>query len=124
VQLKVNIRLLWSPAAEALASLAHHFGDIVWGLMFWELQAMHSGGVDHGIPSWLDSEGGEEWVNDDEVVEEERTWRDSSAHKLCVAVEQWSRDDHKWREIIRVSSMCMNYPSQSDTSIYSSPQVK
>jgi len=72
---------------------------------------MHSGGVDHGMPSWLDGEGGEEGVNDDEVVEEERTWRDPSAHKLRAAVGRWSRDDHQRRKIIRVSLTCMNYSS-------------
>jgi len=34
VQLKVNLRLLWSAGAEALASLSLRFGDIVWELMF------------------------------------------------------------------------------------------
>ena len=39
-QLKVNLRPLWSPAAAALASLAQRFGDLVWRLLFEELQKM------------------------------------------------------------------------------------
>lgn len=38
VQLKVNLRPLWSPAAAALASHSQRFGDVVWKLSFEEVQ--------------------------------------------------------------------------------------
>lgn len=105
-QLKVNLRPLWSPAAEALASLSVRFGDAVWQLMFGELRAVSQmSGVDLGVPAWMgivsfsDGDDGD----DEEVMEEERTWRDPSAHKLRAAVGKWLRDDHQRKVIIRVS---------------------
>lgn len=102
-QLKVNLRPLWSPAAEALASLSHRFGDLVWGLMFGELRAVSRlQGVDRSTPDWMVGASSEEDV-DDEIDEEERTWRDPSAHKLRSAVGKWMREDHQRKEIMRVS---------------------
>lgn len=97
----MNVRPLWSLAAEVLA---HCFGDTVWVSAFGELRAISQiqGCGDQGIPGWMGnvSEGDED---DDNVMEEERTWRDPSAHKLHLAVGKWLRDDHQWKEIIRVS---------------------
>ena len=46
-QLKVNLRPLWSPAASALSSLSSRFGDLVWGLLFQEVQNAASPTVGH-----------------------------------------------------------------------------
>ena len=74
--------------------------------MFGELRAVSQmSGVDLGVPAWMgivsfsDGDDGD----DEEVMEEERTWRDPSAHKLRVAVGKWLRDDHQRKVIIRVS---------------------
>jgi len=103
-QLKVNLRPLWSPAAEALASLSHRFGDLLWGLIFSELRAVSRiQGIDRSTPSWMVGPSAEAEDTDDEINEEERTWRDPSAHKLRSAVGKWMREDHRRQEIIRVS---------------------
>ena len=103
-QLKVNLRPLWSPAAEALASLSHRFGDLLWRLIFGELRAVSQiQGIDRSTPSWMIGPSAEAEDTDDEINEEERTWRDPSAHKLRSAVGKWMREDHRRQEIIRVS---------------------
>lgn len=103
-QLKINLRPLWSPAAEALASLSQRFGDLSWGLMFGELRAVSRiQGVDQSTPSWMVGPSSEAEDKDDKIDEEERTWRDPSAHKLRSAVGKWMREDHRRQEIIRVS---------------------
>ncbi|EGO26080.1 hypothetical protein SERLADRAFT_367707 [Serpula lacrymans var. lacrymans S7.9] len=101
-QLKVNLRPLWSPATEALSSLSQRFGDQVWSLMFDELQAVSRSQSSDSMPAWmLDNQNG---VKDsiDDPWEEERTWRDPSAHKVRSTTSGWLREDHQRNEIIRV----------------------
>lgn len=103
-QLKVNLRPLWSPAAGALASLSQRFGDLVWEHMFGELQAISGslGVQESGIPDWT-KVGSADGDDDDEPMEEERSWRDPSAHKIRSAVGRWVRDDYSRKTIIQVS---------------------
>ena len=108
-QLKVNLRPLWSPAAGALASLSQGFGDIVWEHIIGELQAI-SGSLDaqeYEMPDWMklySADGG----YDDEPMEEERSWRDPSAHKIRSAVGRWLRDDHSRTITIQVSDRSLS----------------
>lgn len=97
-QLKVNLRPLWSPAAAALASLSQRFGDLVWRLLFEELQKMNAGtegGDDDAYVSVERDQGGvgggaDEGGVEGDPWEEERTWRDPSAHKLRGIVILWN----------------------------------
>lgn len=101
----MNLRPLWSPAAGALSSLAERFGDIVWRLTFEELQnvtQMQIGSKTAKTPDWMKGISDDE-DDDADVMEDERSWRDPSAHKLRSAVGTWLRDDHQRNEIIKVS---------------------
>ena len=85
-QLKINLRPLWNPAAEAIASISERkgFGDVVWNFVFEELKGSHT------LRPLNDSEWPliEEEELDD-VNETERTWRDPSAHKTRSATNSW-----------------------------------
>ncbi|KAH7883427.1 armadillo-type protein, partial [Phlebopus sp. FC_14] len=97
-QLKVNLRPLWSPATEALSSLAKRLGDPVWRRIFDELQTVDKLGKGSGVPDWL-QEGAEENENDD-PWEEERSWRDPSAHKIRASVWKWLDEGHERKAVI------------------------
>ncbi|KAJ2918304.1 hypothetical protein MD484_g2111, partial [Candolleomyces efflorescens] len=100
-QLKVNLRPLWSPATAAISSLSSRFGDLVWELLFTDLKGVNDsfstrGGVaggDHGLS--VDER------EDEDVWEEERSWRDPSAHKLRVAVTHWMDEDYHRRQYVK-----------------------
>lgn len=100
---------MWSPAAEALALLSQHFGDLVWELMFGELRAVSRvQGMEQATttnPLWMGGVSSSPEDDDDkEPLEEERSWRDPSAHKLRSAVGKWLRHDHQRMAVIRVSN--------------------
>ncbi|KIJ63496.1 hypothetical protein HYDPIDRAFT_133895 [Hydnomerulius pinastri MD-312] len=97
-QLKVNLRPLWSPAAEALSSLAKRLGDPVWACIFEELQVVTQLENGAGVPEWLrehtaHDEGDDPW-------EEERTWRDGTAHKVRTVASKWLDTEHGSKAII------------------------
>jgi U3 small nucleolar RNA-associated protein 20 len=77
--------------------------------MFEELQAVcrlqGSDRCNPNTPNWIASapSANEDGGGDDDINEDERTWRDPSAHKLRSAVGKWMRDDHQRRLIIHVS---------------------
>lgn len=102
VQLKVNLRPLWPAASHALASLAERFGDLVWNLVFSDLQKLCR--IDSEfksiLPGWISSEVEE--GDGDDIHEEERTWRDPSAHKMRVAVAKWLNGDASRKDLIKV----------------------
>ena len=52
-------------------------------------------GGDHGLGSVDERE-------DEDVWEEERSWRDPSAHKLRVAVAHWMDEDYHRRQYVKV----------------------
>ncbi|KAJ7035036.1 armadillo-type protein [Mycena alexandri] len=89
-QLKVNLRPLWSPAAGALAQMAQRFGDEIWRLVFQD-DNMESGQLDEEETG---DEGKDPW-------EEERTWRDPSAHKLRGVVGKWLTVQHDVKELVK-----------------------
>ena len=98
-QLKVNLRPLWSPAASALSSLSSRFGDLVWGLLFQEVQKAASPTVSHASsPAWLKENADE----GDVIWEDERSWRDPSAHKFRTAVAKWARHTAAEHAIVQV----------------------
>ncbi|CAA7260357.1 unnamed protein product [Cyclocybe aegerita] len=98
-QLKVNLRPLWSPAAAALAFLGQRFGDLVWRLLFDEVKKIEEGAyiaLCHELSPSPSQERGQEGVDSDghpddvdDPWEEERTWRDPSAHKVRSIVNAW-----------------------------------
>ncbi|KAG6382181.1 armadillo-type protein [Boletus reticuloceps] len=97
-QLKVNLRPLWSPAAEALSSLAKRFGNTVWECLFDELQTVTTADKPSGLPEWLNENIGQD-VNDD-LREEERTWRDGAAHRMRTVISSWLDQDHDRKAIV------------------------
>ncbi|KAJ3508085.1 hypothetical protein NLJ89_g5945 [Agrocybe chaxingu] len=102
-QLKVNLRPLWSPAAAALASLGQRYGDLVWRLLFDEVKKIEEGAYIaecHELSPSPSQERGQEGSDldghhgdVDDPWEEERSWRDPSAHKIRCIVNVW--DDPK-----------------------------
>ncbi|THH26353.1 hypothetical protein EUX98_g7834 [Antrodiella citrinella] len=99
-QLKVNLRPLWKPTAEALAQLSHRFGDLVWRLVFAEVRKVTETESTYSAPSWMSELSDEDL---DPISETERTWRDPSGHKLRTAVALWMRGDAAHRAVVHVS---------------------
>ena len=98
-QLKVNLRPLWSPTADALSAVSERFGDTTWNLLFEELKAASIGQMSEPSPDWMhidDSDG-------DTISETERTWRDPSAHKLRSSVAKRLRGNAARHAIVKVS---------------------
>ncbi|PPR05452.1 hypothetical protein CVT24_008221 [Panaeolus cyanescens] len=102
-QLKVNLRPLWSPAAAAISALGSRFGDLVWKLLFSELQlvttdkyTINGSEQTRDASADLNSEHGQGGENsgqtEDDVDpwEEERSWRDPSAHNIRSIVWAYS----------------------------------
>ena len=118
-QLKVNLRPLWSPAAEALSSLAKRFGDSVWACLFDELQAVSKAEKTRGLPEWLNENVGQD-VNDDHR-EDERTWRDGTAHKMRNVISSWLEEDHDRRAIIFVSMGFCIFEGSTFSAFFSLP---
>ncbi|KAF9479084.1 hypothetical protein BDN70DRAFT_879151 [Pholiota conissans] len=106
-QLKVNLRPLWSPAAAALASLSQRFGDLVWGLLFMELQKVTARDVNGAEGSHSEDKGAQEGKDadaggaDGDPWEEERTWRDPSAHMLRETVIMRDDPDAERRKALK-----------------------
>lgn len=100
--MKVNLRPLWSPAAAALAVLSQRFGDVVWDLIYPEIQRGEDGHLvtRNLISGELQSE--EVKSNSNDIWEDERSWRDPSAHKLRLALSKWLDPTHRTRELINV----------------------
>ena len=98
-QLKVNLRPLWAPATKALSELSNRCDPIVWSAVLGDLRRL-SEGDDFGLsPGWAkESPSGD----GDTIQEEERTWRDPSAHKMRVAVFSWTSDRAPKEKIIKV----------------------
>ena len=98
-QLKVNLRPLWSPAAAALSTLSSSFGDLVWALIFQELQDASSPAVGKfADPAWANDRADD----GDDIWEEERSWRDPSAHKVRTVLSKWLQHSSAKRSIIQV----------------------
>ncbi|KAG2158692.1 armadillo-type protein [Suillus bovinus] len=94
-QLKVNLRPIWSPASQALSSLVQKFGDVVWNVIFSELQQPLGA---NQIPDWLTSTKDDQ--NDTDPWEEERSWRDPTAHRVRGATVSWLDKFHHRKIII------------------------
>ncbi|KAF5354672.1 hypothetical protein D9756_005618 [Leucocoprinus leucothites] len=104
-QLKVNLRPLWSPAAAALSALSQRFGDVVWDLMFAEIQRGEDGNQGTRDSRFNNTQAQGEGDERDDIWEDERSWRDPSAHKLRVALSKWLDSEHRIKELIKESSM-------------------
>ncbi|KAJ7158771.1 armadillo-type protein [Mycena filopes] len=100
-QLKVNLRPLWSPAAGALAQMAQRFGDEIWRLLFQELQTLYSSSTPSDSPEVEQLDEEETGDEDKDPWEEERTWRDPSAHKLRGVVGKWLTAQHNAQELVK-----------------------
>lgn len=114
-QLKVNLRPLWSPSASALASLGKRFGDLVWRLLFEELKkvtprdSLSEGAESSQSPGTTVHETQEARVQNDQEEsdeadpsEEERTWRDPSAHRIRSAVIVWDDPEGEQKRLAKV----------------------
>ncbi|KAI5120165.1 hypothetical protein M0805_008432 [Coniferiporia weirii] len=88
-QLKVGLRPVWLSAAQALAAISQNAPDIVWRNVFSELKSIGNVTDSGCLPSWMESVDKEE----DDVNEEERIWRDPSAHKFRMAVATWATNN-------------------------------
>ncbi len=104
-QLKVNLRPLWSPAASALSSLGQRFGDLVWKLLFEEvckatIGELSGSGMDDSQLRDKDEEITKQ--SDDDPWEEERSWRDPSAHNVRRAVILWDNFEKGRSQLVRV----------------------
>ncbi|KAL5483039.1 UTP20_9 [Sanghuangporus weigelae] len=84
-QLKVSLRPIWAPAGQALANLAQRSPDIVWSIVYPELKDVDAPAIAGTVPVWASDTSQAE----DEINEEERSWRDPSAHKFRVALAKW-----------------------------------
>lgn len=78
----------------------------MWDIVFHELRSATLSPVlihDRSISSWR-LQAREEVDDDDpdQPPEDERLWRDASAHILRCAVGRWLRNDHLRREIMQV----------------------
>jgi U3 small nucleolar RNA-associated protein 20 len=102
-QLKVGLRPVWLPTAQALEKLSERCAETVWRVMFGELKAaIVSSSVDH-VPDWMkDVNDGP--CNADEVREGERSWRDPSAHKIRSVLAKWRAQDTSRLHLIQVCS--------------------
>ena len=83
-QLKVGLRPVWAPAARALEKFSEQSGELVWTIMFEELQEVLRTSSGGGVPEWMKDAAVEGDL--DEVRESERSWRDPSAHKVRSAL--------------------------------------
>ncbi|KAL6304961.1 armadillo-type protein [Sparassis latifolia] len=97
-QFKVNLRPLWSPAAVAMSTLSRRFDDVVWRLVFQELQAASSSSDSSTGPTWLKEDI---QSDEDDIWEEERSWRDPSAHRARLVLNKWGRNDGANRTIVK-----------------------
>ncbi|THG95629.1 hypothetical protein EW026_g6070 [Hermanssonia centrifuga] len=109
-QLKVNLRPLWTPAAVALASISSRFGDQVWQLIFTELKSASGAEVNEHDPLWMIEI---EEAELDSISEDERTWRDPSAHKFRCVIEKWRRGDMSSRAIIKAQLVDERFDERS-----------
>lgn len=99
-QLKVSLRPLWSPSASALSSLSTRFGDIVWRLLFAELQKASKAS---SLSKPETNQGSAlEAPSDEDPWEDERSWRDPSAHNVRVVVIEWNDDEFNHKRILKV----------------------
>ncbi|TCD65551.1 U3 snoRNP protein [Steccherinum ochraceum] len=109
-QLKINLRPLWKPAAEALATLSQRFGDQIWKLIFEEVRQASEGESSYSSPSWMsDLPDGDL----DPISEDEKTWRDPSAHKLRSSITLWTRGSAAERAIVQAQIVSDRFDSRS-----------
>lgn len=111
-QLKVNLRPVWSPAAEALSSLCGRFGDTLWSIVLTELDNVSDKHEESFYPSWItsDDEGTMTISND---WEEERSWRDPSAHKLREVIFRQENPAFKLSDFTKSHSFKEHFNRQS-----------
>jgi len=88
-QFKVGLRPIWSPAATTIGALSERYGDIIWTALLNELQQTIQPADDDQTPAWF-SEIRMDNEDLDDIREDERSWRDPSAHKVRATVKAWS----------------------------------
>ncbi|KAI6100638.1 armadillo-type protein [Pisolithus sp. B1] len=137
-QLKVNLRPLWSPAAEALSSLAKRLGDPIWNVIWEELvessSKLSSSNVTEDndskfVPPWLTAkENQTHGHRDNDTWEEERSWRDGAAHSVRGAVAEWLDEGLERKAIVQEQRLLdrfdrSSYEIQLLTAIAQCPSV-
>jgi U3 small nucleolar RNA-associated protein 20 len=103
-QFKIGLRPVWLPTAQALEKLSERCGEVVWRVVFGELEKVVNSSSVEGLPDWMKDVGDEDG-DTDAVRENERSWRDPSAHKIRSALAQWREDDAFWLRLIRVCAV-------------------
>jgi U3 small nucleolar RNA-associated protein 20 len=99
-QLKVGLRPVWLPAARVLEKFSEQSGEVVWRIMFGELKELVSTSSADGVPEWM--KDAEVEGDLDKVRENERSWRDPSAHKVRSALAKWGTGGTFKAQLIRV----------------------
>lgn len=117
-QLKINLRPLWSPASAALGLLSERFGDLVWKLLFTELCMLGEGGREDANPHWMQETGQDNTNSTEDPWEEERTWRDPSAHKIRSVVQERWDSEFSQKQLLKVN----DYSGLFVTMTYCNPQ--
>jgi U3 small nucleolar RNA-associated protein 20 len=99
-QLKVGLRPVWLPAARVLEKFSEQSGEVVWRIMFGELKEVVSTSSADDVPEWMKDVEVEGDL--DKVRENERSWRDPSAHKVRSALAKWAAGGTFRAQLIRV----------------------
>ncbi|KDQ28426.1 hypothetical protein PLEOSDRAFT_1077268 [Pleurotus ostreatus PC15] len=112
-QLKVNLRPLWSPATGALSTLSDKFGSQVWAILLEELKTLVSTTND-ARESPGENQNESEGDDPSDPWEEEKMWRDPSAHKMRGVMAQWMNEDwHRTGALTRVQTPNARFDRQS-----------
>ena len=112
-QLKVGLRPVWVPAARVLEKFSEQNGELVWRIMFEELQEVLGASSAGGVPEWMKDAAVEGDL--DEVRESERSWRDPSAHKVRSALAKWAACGTFRAQLIRVCVVYVHENRLSDS---------
>lgn len=102
----MNLRPLWSPAATALSVLSQSFGDVIWTVLFRELQTLSL--EEPHLETKRAQEGEGHASDSDDPWEDERSWRDPSAHKLRETIIAWLNSRSQCEKLLQVSVNCMD----------------
>ncbi|KAF4598878.1 U3 snoRNP protein [Pleurotus pulmonarius] len=112
-QLKVNLRPLWSPATGALATLSDKFGSQIWAILLEELTSLVSTTNDTR-ESPGENQNESEADDPSDPWEEEKMWRDPSAHKMRGVMAQWMNEDwHRTGALTRAQTPNARFDRQS-----------
>ncbi|KAF8305376.1 hypothetical protein DL93DRAFT_356267 [Clavulina sp. PMI_390] len=96
-QLQVNLRPLWAPAQQSIASVLENHAEVIWDLVLQELSRSASQSrpaPEINTPNEVPSEQGPEFslvhdADDNEMKEKEPTWRCPNANRRRNLIRNW-----------------------------------